>query len=234
MASRAAAINPSLYEKLSYDTQKDLAPVALVVNNVELLVANPANPAKDADGVFRHRQHPALRDRAALGFERGQPDACALQGRCTCDHRPDGRAGGRLLRRHPMWFARFPTERCADWVRSQGGTVWVAEDGSEACAYLQQSPAALGLRGLSIVRLEQTLTLDGDALGQECPWHYIVATDVLPEQEADFNTWYDTEHLAGLAAGLINKIARAKPMRWLPVPNDCTSPSTWVTLPIRV
>jgi tripartite-type tricarboxylate transporter receptor subunit TctC len=44
----AAAINPSLYDKLSYDTQKDLAPVALVVNNVELLVVNPANPAKDA------------------------------------------------------------------------------------------------------------------------------------------------------------------------------------------
>lgn len=44
----AAAINPSLYEKLAYDTQKDLAPVALVVNNVELLVVNPANPAKDA------------------------------------------------------------------------------------------------------------------------------------------------------------------------------------------
>lgn len=48
MASRAAAINPSLHDKPSYDTQKDLAPVALVVNNVELLVANPANPAKDA------------------------------------------------------------------------------------------------------------------------------------------------------------------------------------------
>jgi len=44
----AAAINPSLYEKLAYDTQKDLAPVALVVNNVELLVTHPTNPAKDA------------------------------------------------------------------------------------------------------------------------------------------------------------------------------------------
>ena len=44
----AAAINQSLYEKPAYDTQKDLAPVALVVNNVELLVVNPANPAKDA------------------------------------------------------------------------------------------------------------------------------------------------------------------------------------------
>lgn len=44
----AAAVNPSLYDKLAYDTQRDLAPVALVVNNVELLVTNPANPAKDA------------------------------------------------------------------------------------------------------------------------------------------------------------------------------------------
>lgn len=34
----AVAINPSLYEKLSYDPQRDLAPVSLVVNNVEVLV----------------------------------------------------------------------------------------------------------------------------------------------------------------------------------------------------
>jgi len=27
-----------------------------------------------------------------------------------------------------------------------------------------------------------------------------VETDVLPEHEADFNAWYDQEHLAGLAA----------------------------------
>ncbi len=44
----AAAINPGLYEKLAYDPQRDLAPVALVVNNVELLVVHPSNPAKDA------------------------------------------------------------------------------------------------------------------------------------------------------------------------------------------
>jgi tripartite-type tricarboxylate transporter receptor subunit TctC len=44
----AVAINPSLYEKLPYDMQRDFAPVSLVVNNVELLAVNPANPAKDA------------------------------------------------------------------------------------------------------------------------------------------------------------------------------------------
>ena len=44
----AAAINPSLYNKLGYDMKRDFAPVSLVVNNVELLVVNPSNPAKDA------------------------------------------------------------------------------------------------------------------------------------------------------------------------------------------
>jgi len=44
----AAAINGALYEKLAYDTARDFAPVSLVVNNVELLVVNPADPAKDA------------------------------------------------------------------------------------------------------------------------------------------------------------------------------------------
>jgi len=44
----AVAINPSLYAKLSYDPQRDFAPVSLVVNNVEVLVVNPSNPAKDA------------------------------------------------------------------------------------------------------------------------------------------------------------------------------------------
>jgi tripartite-type tricarboxylate transporter receptor subunit TctC len=44
----AAAINPVLHEKLPYDTSRDFAPVSLVVNNVELLVVNPSDPAKDA------------------------------------------------------------------------------------------------------------------------------------------------------------------------------------------
>jgi len=44
----AAAINPVLYDKLAYDMQRDFVPVSLVVNNDEMLVVNPANPAKDA------------------------------------------------------------------------------------------------------------------------------------------------------------------------------------------
>jgi len=44
----AAAINASLYEKLPYEMQRDFAPVSLVVNNVEVLVTQQTNPAKDA------------------------------------------------------------------------------------------------------------------------------------------------------------------------------------------
>ena len=43
----AVAINPGLYEKLPYNSLKDFAPVSLVVNNVEVLVVNPSNPANN-------------------------------------------------------------------------------------------------------------------------------------------------------------------------------------------
>lgn len=44
----AIAVSPALYESLPYDPVKDFAPVSLVVNNAELFVVNPANPATDA------------------------------------------------------------------------------------------------------------------------------------------------------------------------------------------
>lgn len=52
----AAAINVSLYDKLSYDMARDFAPVSLVANNVELFVAAANHPARDAaDFVSRAR-----------------------------------------------------------------------------------------------------------------------------------------------------------------------------------
>ena len=44
----AAVMNPALYDTLTYDMQRDFAPVTLVVNNAEVLVVNPANPARSA------------------------------------------------------------------------------------------------------------------------------------------------------------------------------------------
>ncbi len=44
----AAAINPTLYDKLAYRMERDFTPVSLVVNNVELLVVNASHPATSA------------------------------------------------------------------------------------------------------------------------------------------------------------------------------------------
>lgn len=44
----AAAINGSLYDKLGYDMKRDFRPVSQLVDNVELLVVNPKDPADDA------------------------------------------------------------------------------------------------------------------------------------------------------------------------------------------
>ena len=56
----AVAINPSLYDKLSYNPQADLAPVSLVVNNVEVLVVNPAAPFNTgAEFIAAARKRPS-------------------------------------------------------------------------------------------------------------------------------------------------------------------------------
>jgi tripartite-type tricarboxylate transporter receptor subunit TctC len=44
----AVAISPALYEKLPYDPVRDLAPVTLVVNTAEVLVASASNPSNTA------------------------------------------------------------------------------------------------------------------------------------------------------------------------------------------
>lgn len=45
-----------------------------------------------------------------------------------------------------------------------------------------------------------TLVVPGAAAGADAPWRYIVQTDVQPDFEAEFNAWYDEEHLPALAA----------------------------------
>lgn len=52
----------------------------------------------------------------------------------------------------------------------------------------------------TIARLDPLLEVSGASAGTPAPFRYIVETDVLPEHEAEFNRWYDREHLPGLAA----------------------------------
>jgi len=49
-------INPALHAKLSYDPFLDFAPVAMLVNNPQILVVHPAVPGENAEGTCRARQ----------------------------------------------------------------------------------------------------------------------------------------------------------------------------------
>ncbi|NYT38127.1 hypothetical protein ERD78_14670 [Allopusillimonas soli] len=41
--------------------------------------------------------------------------------------------------------------------------------------------------------------VSGASHGEHAFWHYVVETDVRTDAEADFNAWYEQEHLPGLA-----------------------------------
>lgn len=106
----------------------------------------------------------------------------------------------------PRWVYRAPAQTIDAWqpvlrVRSELD-VCLAEDGSELL--LQLPPGAEALRavpdGAEAIETVCTLTVDGAAAGEAAPWHYVVETNVLPEFDAEFNAWYDEEHLHGLAA----------------------------------
>lgn len=78
------------------------------------------------------------------------------------------------------------------------GYTWLppeADVASSLAAALGHAPAAA-----VPVRLERLRELAGASTGRDAPFRYIVETDVEDAHEADFNAWYDDEHLAGLAA----------------------------------
>lgn len=64
----AVAINPALYDKLAYDPQRDLTPVSLVVNNVEVLVVGANAPYNTgAEFVAASRQQKTVLTMASSG-----------------------------------------------------------------------------------------------------------------------------------------------------------------------
>lgn len=73
------------------------------------------------------------------------------------------------------------------WWRTAAGGPWRA--------YLQ----APGAPTPDWTPLEPLLRIDGASAGSQPAFHYVVETDVPIAAEADFNAWYDTEHMPGLA-----------------------------------
>jgi len=83
---------------------------------------------------------------------------------------------------------------------------WQAMDGALTYIYVPAHFAPLvrlaevTRAGVEWQRLACVQDLDGASSGEAAPFHYVVETDVLPQQEEDLNAWYSQEHLPGLAA----------------------------------
>jgi len=82
------------------------------------------------------------------------------------------------------------------WVAAQPHVpLWHTADGQQWRAYID------GHLGTSdhATEIQLLKALQGASHGAQGPYHYIVETDIAEASEEEFNAWYDTEHLPGLA-----------------------------------
>lgn len=78
---------------------------------------------------------------------------------------------------------------------------WNAVQQDVSYRYLQTLPRWVPSDPHSTVHALQSIqSLAGCAAHQVAGYHYVVETDVQPDMEAEFNAWYEQEHLPGLAA----------------------------------
>jgi hypothetical protein len=99
--------------------------------------------------------------------------------------------------RPPAAGAPYPLLLCRTLDGGEG-YAWLRPDAdvaSSLAAVLRRAPPPA-----RPVRLECLRELPGASPGLTAAFRYIVETDVEVGHEADFNAWYDDEHLAGLAA----------------------------------
>ena len=93
-------------------------------------------------------------------------------------------------------------------VLAPGALVYRAVDSDEGYAYLAAPEdfarldvaVRTAIPGAKLSQLALLVELAGASAGEAAPFHYVVETDVVEEHEADFNAWYDGEHMPGLAA----------------------------------
>jgi tripartite-type tricarboxylate transporter receptor subunit TctC len=79
MTSISLAANPSLYRKLPFDPQKDLAPIVLVGNTASILVVNPLLPVNSASELIAYlKAHPGEVNYASYGAGSGPHLAAGL------------------------------------------------------------------------------------------------------------------------------------------------------------
>lgn len=103
-----------------------------------------------------------------------------------------------------LWLVKFGcrSREAGDGARrlveAHGARCWRSTDGALDYVYLPGDGPAPEVG--SPCRLELLLAQVGASHRALATCHYVVETDVEQAHEEDFNTWYDQEHLPGLAA----------------------------------
>ena len=79
LTSISLAANPSLYRKLAFDPQRDLAPIALIANSPSILVVNPSLPVSSLGELIAHlKARPGELNYASYGAGSGPHLAAGL------------------------------------------------------------------------------------------------------------------------------------------------------------
>lgn len=73
---------------------------------------------------------------------------------------------------------------------------WRSVDGQSFRGYAAQAPLS---DAFPWTELQGIMQRDGVSRGEQAHYHYVVETDIPDDAQADFNAWYETEHLPGLA-----------------------------------
>lgn len=74
-------------------------------------------------------------------------------------------------------------------------TWWKSAEGLQWRAYVDGHSATSG----KATKIQLLTSLEGASHGVNGNYHYIVETDISTASEEEFNAWYNTEHLPGLA-----------------------------------
>ncbi len=124
---------PAIYRNVGYDPVKAFAPIAAIFSSPQILVANPAVPAKSMQELVAHAKanpgkvsyaSPGLRHPAASAWRDAQADdgrrhrARAVQGLRAGARRPDRRPGADASstpRRSCCRMLRAASSRCSRW-----------------------------------------------------------------------------------------------------------------------
>ena len=99
---------------------------------------------------------------------------------------------------HPLWQCLVAAQdfpRVAAASAASPVVWWRAVDGQ---TYRGYQPATASAQ-FPWVELQALVQFEGASHGEKAQYHYVVETDVPEAALDDFNAWYETEHMPGLA-----------------------------------